>query len=323
MVNHMPGGQRTASRPAGHVPLVFVGAAGLDAIALVPHFPRPDKRLIAEAISHAGGGPAATAAVAAARLGMAVAFVGTVGDDDAGQQIVAGLRAENVDVSGVRIVTGLRSAESIIVAESARYTRVICARPGPPPLIEGRAFELLRAADWVHVDHLGWASAWRAVRELPERARPRLSVDGGNDIEDLVLTDVDLYAPTEAALLRRYGDRRLEELVGAALVEGVGQVVVTRGGAGCVVGTVDSDCWAVPAYPATIRSTLGAGDVFHGALLAAVVRGLPLPDCADYACAAAALSCAAADGRSAIPAHRDVMAALAGRSAGAAAGSGP
>ncbi len=49
------------------VSVTFVGAATLDGIALVPQFPQPDERLVAEEIAYAGGGPAATAAVAAAR----------------------------------------------------------------------------------------------------------------------------------------------------------------------------------------------------------------------------------------------------------------
>jgi sulfofructose kinase len=96
------------ARTGGPGPLVFVGAATLDTIALVPALPEPDTRLLAEAITQAGGGPAATAAVAAARLGVPAAFVGAVGDDEAGGRIVAGLRAENVDVSGVRVVPGSR-----------------------------------------------------------------------------------------------------------------------------------------------------------------------------------------------------------------------
>jgi sulfofructose kinase len=54
----------------------------------------------------------------------------------------------------------------------------------------------------------------------------------------------------------------------------------------------------VPCDPV---STLGAGDVFHGALLAYLVRGALLRDALAAANGAAALSCRALDGRSAIP----------------------
>jgi sulfofructose kinase len=58
----------------------------------------------------------------------------------------------------------------------------------------------------------------------------------------------------------------------------------------------------VPGCPVDdMVSTLGAGDVFHGALLAAFARGLELRPALEKANAAAALSCRALDGRSAIP----------------------
>ena len=59
--------------------LTFIGAATLDALALVEQYPGPDERVVASDLRFAGGGPAATAAVAAARLGHEVAFIGAVG----------------------------------------------------------------------------------------------------------------------------------------------------------------------------------------------------------------------------------------------------
>ena len=66
----------------------------------------------------------------------------------------------------------------------------------------------------------------------------------------------------------------------------------------------------MPALPGRVVSTLGAGDVFHGALLAAIVHGFDLPTRVAYANIAAALSCRGLDGRSAIPRHADVLAVL-------------
>jgi sulfofructose kinase len=304
----------------GPGPLVFAGVATLDTIALVPVLPEPDTRLLAEAITEAGGGPAATAAVAAARLGVPAAFIGAVGDDEAGARILAGLRAENVDVSGVRVMPGRLSAASVVLAERRRQTRAICARPGPPPVIDDAAAGLIRSAAWVHVDHLGWGPAWPVIRDLPRPRRPRVSVDGGNDIDGLVLGAVELYVPTLTALARRYGDRDPGGLLAAGLAEGAANVVATRGGAGCVAAGADGTFAEVPGYRAAVVSTLGAGDVFHGALVAAAARGMPLAEAVRYANAAAALSCAALDGRSAIPSHGDVAALAATPPPGPAGG---
>jgi sugar/nucleoside kinase (ribokinase family) len=72
----------------------------------------------------------------------------------------------------------------------------------------------------------------------------------------------------------------------------------------------NTDAVHVPATPATIVSTLGAGDVYHGALLAAVAAGLPLVDAAAFAGRTASASCAGLDGRSAIP-HQTIKPVLA------------
>jgi sugar/nucleoside kinase (ribokinase family) len=77
--------------------------------------------------------------------------------------------------------------------------------------------------------------------------------------------------------------------------------VITRGADGCTA-YVGDERLDVPGYAVDeVVSTLGAGDVFHGALLAAFARGLELADALAKANAAAALSCRALDGRSAIP----------------------
>lgn len=91
-------GVRISEASGSGCEVACVGVATHDANALVPRFPGANERIVAEALVHAGGGPAATAAVACTRLGVPAAFVGAVGDDDLGDLIVAGLRREGVDV---------------------------------------------------------------------------------------------------------------------------------------------------------------------------------------------------------------------------------
>jgi sugar/nucleoside kinase (ribokinase family) len=154
-------------------------------------------------------------------------------------------------------------ARAIVTEEAERFE-------APP--------EALERADWMHVDHVGYT----AVRSSDTVS---LSVDGGNPIPGLDLAHVDLYAPTEAM-----DDGRRAKLT-----------VVTRGAEGCTAYTAGKriDVPGVRVEP--VVSTLGAGDVFHGALLACFARGLELRDALLHANACAALSCRALDGRTAIP----------------------
>jgi sulfofructose kinase len=303
------------SRAAGGPDAVFVGASTFDALALVDSYPGPDERRIASELVFSGGGPAATAAVTFARLGLRAAFIGAVGDDPEGDRVRKGLEDEGVDVSALVTVHGRPTGASVVLIDRGRAARAIVTRPVPPLRLDpgdpGAA--LVRSAAWVHVDHLGWGPVSALLQSA--RSRPRLSVDGGNPIEGFQPTGVDLYVPTEGALRRSYGDAPLEALLAAAVADGARAVVASRGADGSVASDGDGRIVAAPALRLDILSTLGAGDVFHGALLAAVVRGEPLDRCLAYANAVAGLSCRGLDGRVAIPDHATaVAAALAGHS---------
>ena len=268
-----------------------VGLATRDTILAVPRHPAPDELVLATDVAVAGGGPAATAAVALTRLGVETTFVGAVGDDETGAFIRAGLTDEGVDVSELEVVAGRRSPESAVYVGPG--TRSIAAFRGDlgRPRLSQRAERLCRNAEWVHVDQTGYGSVPRDVR---------LSIDAGIPVDGLDLAGVALYGPTEAGLERDFGSPE------AALEAGAELVVVTRGAQGSTAYTRDGavDAPAVPVDDPV--STLGAGDVFHGALLAAFMLGRELAAALALANRAAALSCRALDGRSAIPTLEEV-----------------
>ena len=271
--------------------VVCVGLATRDTILAVPRHPDADELVLATDVAVAGGGPAATAAVTLARLGVPVTFVGSVGDDETGAFVRDGLEAEGVDVSELAVVPGRRSPESAIyVGPGTRAIAAFRGDMGPLQLSE-RAQRLCRDAAWVHVDQTGFGSVPRDVR---------LSIDAGNPIDELDVDGVALYGPTETALARDFGS------ADAALAAGAKLVVVTRGAQGCTAYTAEGSVDAAATPIEDPVSTLGAGDVFHGALLAALVRELPLAEALGFANRAAALSCRALDGRSAIPTLEEV-----------------
>lgn len=283
--------------------LVFLGVCTLDTIARVAAFPEPESRSVAEDFAVAGGGPAATAAVAAARAGAHTAFIGTVGDDPEGERILAGLRSEGVDTSAVTREPGRSSGASIILV-GPQGTRAIVTRPVPDLAVDpSTALPLLAGASWVHADHLGWA----ALGALPHPGHGyRTSVDGGNPIPGFDPAGVDLYAPTLSQLAGGTPPQDPAEIASLLQRErrrGAVEVVATDGANGCWAMSREGRLPHVPAAGHHAYSTLGAGDVFHGALLAGVSAGLGLFDSVQYASETAALSCAGLDGRSRIP-HR-------------------
>jgi sugar/nucleoside kinase (ribokinase family) len=238
--------------------IVCVGLATRDTVYRLPEFPARDGRVIATDRVVAGGGPAATAAVTIAKLGVPVRFVGIVDEDLPG--------VETVHVPG-------RMVESTILVHGDARS-IVTERPPSFTCPD----DTLADADWVHVDHVGYQA-------VPAFMQARVSLDGGFPIPELDLSKIELYAPPADL-----DDGRRAKLT-----------VVTRGADGCTAYTEDGTL-DVPGYAVDdMVSTLGAGDVFHGALLAAFARGLDLLASLEKANAAAALSCRALDGRSAIP----------------------
>ncbi|WP_308797891.1 carbohydrate kinase family protein [Agromyces silvae] len=278
--------------------VLCVGSATHDTIAVTDRYPSEDSRVEARAIVTAGGGPAATAAVALARLGIAVGFAGVVGDDDTGRAVRRGLEAEGVDTRWL-VGGGTHTGASVIVV-SGDASRTIFTRPAPMPAPESIPVD---AAPWIHVDQTGYPAV-AAARSAGLRAR--ISIDAGNPVPALALRDVALYAPTRSALLERYpGD--VDRALDRAHADGAAAVVMTDGARGARYSGGGAR-GAVPAVEVDAVSTLGAGDVFHGALLAGIVGGGDLGSATALASWVAARSCLALDGRSAIPFRDDVHA---------------
>jgi sulfofructose kinase len=293
-----PAVPRATTRPA----VVCVGHATLDAIVAVPRLPSRDERLPATDGVLAGGGPAATAAVALARLGVPVAFAGRIGDDQAGAIVRDGLAREGVDVSLLATVPGMTPFTAALVGPHGDRVLLPTAGSLPPIEMTPGLHAALAHAGWLHVDHVGAALLPTVRTAAPD---VRLSIDGGNPIPDLSLAGVDLYAPTVTALLAFTGAASVETGIEAALAAGTQLVVATDGAGGAYGARNEAGPVQVVKAPARpipgLVSTLGAGDAFHGGLLAALLDDLPLERALAMANAVAAASTRALDGRSALP----------------------
>jgi sulfofructose kinase len=269
----------------------------MDTIALVDRYPNEDERVLAEEIARGGGGPAAVAAVALARLGISTAIVGTIGDDADGREILEIFKGEGVDISGISIGT-TATAGSVIVASKEHSARAISTRqPVQQAPASAAAKELVKSAQWVHCDHVG-------INRLSELGitrgnGPKISFDAGYGVETFDVSLVDLFVPTDRQMALRHPGLSLEDAMAKDAKFARNIVVATRGSEGSAAYT--DGFITAPGFSVDVVSTLGAGDVFHGALMAQVVEGRPMEEALRRANAVAALSCRGLDGQSAIP----------------------
>jgi sulfofructose kinase len=290
------------------VQAVCVGVITIDTIALVDKYPGEDERVLAEEISRAGGGPAAVAAVALSRLGVKSAIVGTIGDDADGKEVLRIFAQEGVDTSGISLGT-TPTAGSVIVASKEHSARAISTRqPVTQAAMNDAAKKLIAAAQWVHVDHVG-------IKRLDEAGisrgnGPQISFDAGYGVETFDPIVVDLFVPTDRQMALRYPGVDLAVALENDSMKAGNTVVATQGSAGSAGFSPETGLVTAPGFKVDVTSTLGAGDVFHGALVAQLIQGHPLQEAMRRANAVAALSCRGLDGQSKIPTTTELDAYL-------------
>lgn len=290
---------------------VCVGVITIDTIALVDKYPSADERVIAQEIARAGGGPAAVAAVALSRLGVKSAIVGTIGDDPDGKEVLRIFEKEGVDTSGISIGSSATSG-SVIVASKEHSSRAISTRqPMVQSPINEAAKKLIAQAQWVHVDHLG-------ITRLTELGisrgnGPLISFDAGYGVETFDPITVDLFVPTDRQMALRYPGIDLAVALENDAMKAGNTVVATQGSAGSAGFSPETGLVTAPGFAVDVKSTLGAGDVFHGALVAQLIHGFALQEAMIRANAVAALSCTGLDGQSKIPTTTELDAYLEAR----------
>ena len=296
------------------VSVVAVGTAVMDYIFSVDALPRGGGKHFAGGFSEIGGGPAATGAVAAAKLGARAALWARVGADGVGERLIAELAEDGVDTAQVRRVAGGRSSLSAVMVDGT----------GERMIVNYTDADLDADASWLPLDRLSDADAvlvhhrWPAgARAVMERARalgvPSVidaDVVPEREAEELV-TLASHAAFSQGALRDLTGTGDIAAGLRAAQARTRGWVGVTAGGEGCT-WLDDGALRHQPAFAVEVVDTLGAGDVFHGALAVALGEGREAAQAVRFASAAAALKCTRFGGRAGIPERAEVDRFLAG-----------
>lgn len=268
----------------------MVGSANIDRAVVVDHFPRPGETVIGGPVAVGQGGKGANQAVAAARLGQSVAFVGRVGDDADGRAIRADLQREGVQVSFLTAGPGPSGTAFICVGPGGENSIVVS--PGANTL-------LTRADVTAAADPLARAKVLLTQLEVPlEAAQAALELASGTrvlnpaparQLSEATLSAVDVLIPNASELGTLTGvpcPSAHHEIADLARKLGVDKVVVTLGPDGALV-VQDGHYEHLPALPVRAVDTTGAGDVFCGTVADGLARGLPLIDAAKKAVVAA------------------------------------
>lgn len=288
--------------------IACIGIAVQDRIYYTNQLPSTSGKFVANNYKEVGGGPAATAAVAIAKLGRDVDFIGRLGDDFIGKAIIAELNQYNVNTNLTKIYQNANSSQSAIIVD-LQGERLILNYPSP---------DLLTSTEWLeHIDfsqydailcdvrwHQGALYALTKAREL-----------GIPSILDADMTPQDITPLVELAEYSIFSEPGLIKLtaetdINLALKKAASisshHIYVTLGDKGCSY-IKDNHIIHYPGFKVKVVDTTGAGDVFHGAFTFAVANNFPYDRLIPFANAVAALKCTAPGGRKGIPTIESVM----------------
>ncbi len=255
-----------------------------------------------ETIGTSMGGNGANTCYAIARLGVPVRLVSVVGDDNYGDEMMAGLRSVGVDTRAVTRAWGASATTIVLVRSDGN--RLFLHKPGVCLHAPAEPVEFSPSlVDGVSCYHLANPFALPAFRQYAAETMRRARAAGlmtsldaawdsqGRWLQDLgpCLPNVDLLFVNQEEAQMLTGVQDPVEAARALHKAGARTVALKLGAKGCMVLS-DGQEFSAPGFEIEVIDTTGAGDCFAGGFLAAVQRGLPLKEAARAANAAGALS---------------------------------
>jgi len=284
--------------------VIAIGGVCWDILGTVERYPGLDEKTELSTLLQQGGGLAATAIVAVARLGGRGALWGKIADDEFGRKNLEEFAREGVDTTHLQVVPGGTSQFAFCVAEEGSGHRTIFWKSATvgrlqPSDLDRDAILDCRA---LMVDGNHFEAALQVARWAHEAGVPTvLDMENPNEKNGELLRLCDWPILPEDFAVKLTGLPHALE-AGEQLHRQLGKPLILtrglRGSAAFVEGAVHLQ----PAYRIE-RSvdTTGAGDVFHGAFAYGLALGYDLTENLRFASAVAALKCRALGGRTGIP----------------------
>lgn len=292
--------------------IVVFGSINFDLIFSLPSLPAVGETVVGPSYRQAAGGKGANQADAARRDGASVRLFGCVGDDSFAAAALTQLRADGVDLSGLRARASPTGCAAVLVDGEGRNQIAVASGANAeadaamvPDAVLGPATTLVLQME---VPQAANAALMARARQAGARIVLNLAPARAIDAATLALADVIVVNETEAATLGHAlgldGEARgLARRLGTT-------VVLTLGGEGAVAATADA-AWRCEALRVKPIDTVGAGDAFVGVLAAALDRGARLEDALRRASVAGSLACLKPGAQPSLPLAAEIDARLA------------
>ncbi|MFY9152245.1 MAG: ribokinase [Prolixibacteraceae bacterium] len=290
--------------------ILVAGSSNTDMVIKTNHFPAPGETILGGTFLMNAGGKGANQAVAAARLGGKVTFIGKVGDDVFGRQAVRLLENEGINVScisvdpvnpsGVAMITVDRKGENSIVVASG-------ANASMNPEDFDRAIPELDDADFVLMQLEIPIETVEYIADLAIQKQKKVVLNPAPaaNLSDELLKKIYLITPNENEAEQLTGIKVSDEptaLKASRILQekGVENIIITMGASGAFFLTKEKS-GIINAPEVVAIDTTAAGDTFNGALVVALSEGRTIEDAILFANKAASVSVTRMGAQSSVP----------------------
>jgi ribokinase len=298
--------------------ITVFGSINVDLTFRLPRLPVVGETVLTPTFTQAVGGKGANQAIAAARDGARVRFIGCVGADSYGETAREALAGLGIDVSRLKTVQGTTGLAAVWIDSEGRNQIAVASGANEALKADALIAQTIAPDTFVVLQMetpareveaaIGYAKQGKATSILNLAPALPLPPAALRQVDVLVLNEHE--ADALSASLQLTHDKPTDQV--SALAGDLDNTVIITLGAKGAVGARADELWRVEALPVVAVDTTGAGDCFVGVLASALLRGATMPEAMRRAAVAGGLACTVVGAMPSFPTRDSIDAALAG-----------
>jgi ribokinase len=280
----------------------------MDLVVETDRYPEAGETILGGDFKQIPGGKGANQALAAAKLGGKVEFIGACGRDNFADLLQNSLSSGGVKLENLFRITDINTGVAMIVVEQTGDNRIIVS-PGAnyklTPELINKVEDQIAAADLILLQLEIPVPTIARIVEIAAAKRTKVILDPAPAVElpHSILAKVDYLLPNEGELnllLPDSGNKTRAEKIAELFSLGVKNVIVTEGEKGISFYSPEEQ-FELPALNVQVVDTTAAGDVFAGAFASQLLAANNLEQALNFAIKAAAYSVTKSGAQSSVP----------------------
>lgn len=287
--------------------LAVVGSINMDMTVTAERIPQKGETLKGDKISYIPGGKGANQAAAMAKLGAEVEMFGCVGDDSNGEAMLDNLKRAGVKTEHIRVLKDTPTGIAMITVGDHDNTIIVVAgangrvdRDYADSIKENlKSFDMVVLQHEIPLETVHYVVDFCAEEKIPVVLNPAPAAEVPADI----IEKVSYLTPNEHEAVLIFGEGYSTEELLKKYPE---KLIITQGSRGVSVCLKNGKLLHVPARPANVADTTGAGDTLNGAFSVQIAGGADMEYALKYANTAASLSTEKFGAQQGMPFAKDV-----------------